>query len=40
MGVWGCFGVKKKEGKKKNTTDMRTINRDQRNQNVMILFRK
>lgn len=36
MGVWGCFGVKKK----KNTTDMRTVNTDQRNQNAMILFRK
>lgn len=35
MGVWGCFGVKKK-----NTTDMRTVNTDQRNQNAMILFRK
>lgn len=37
MGVCGCFDVKKK---KKNTTDMRTVNRDQRNQNAMILFRK
>lgn len=36
MGVCGCFHVKKK----KNTTDMRTVNRDQRNQNAMILFRK
>lgn len=36
MGVWGCFWCLQK----KNTTDMRTVNRDQRNQNAMIPFRK